>query len=115
MIRSIAYLDNWFSGSWETRSPVYTVKLKPVFSVPVSTGIASSTAAASENGVSLFRVKIRSSQYIATNAFKVKLGTNHATQPWRGAGRRVLFRLSALGLFARQHRPVVQFASEPVA
>jgi hypothetical protein len=53
---------------------VNTVKLKPVSSVPVSTGIASSTAAASENGVSLFRVKIHNCQHIATDAFKVKLG-----------------------------------------
>ena len=44
---------------------MYTVKAKPVFSVPVSTGIASSAAAASENGVSLFRVKVRSRQLTA--------------------------------------------------
>ena len=75
MIRSTAHLDSSFSGSWETRSPVNTVKLKPVFSVPVSTGIASSTAAARENGVSLFGAKIRSRQDIAKDAFKVKLDT----------------------------------------
>ena len=51
-----------------------TVKSKPVFSVPVSTGIASSTAVARENGVSLFSVRIRSRQDIAIDAFKVKLG-----------------------------------------
>ena len=96
---------------------MYTVKAKPVFSVPVSTGIASSAAAASENGVSLCRVKVRSRQLTTRVDSKIWLcrGTHHANQPYRGAGRTVLFGLFVFWLFERQQRPDVQFASEPVA
>jgi hypothetical protein len=41
--------------------------------------------------------------------------THHLNQPYRGAGMSVLLGLFALKLFARQHKPEVQFPSVPVA
>jgi hypothetical protein len=90
---------------------------KPVFSVPARTGMVSSTAAASENGVSLFHatVRIGADQSTVLLVSDAKLLTHHWNQPYRGAGTNVLLGLLTLGLFARQHKPEVQFPSEPVA
>ena len=96
---------------------MYMDHSKPIFSVPARTGIVSSTAAASENGVSLFHatVKIGADQLTVLLVSDAKLLTHHLNQPYRGAGRSVLLGLLLLGLFARQHMPEVQFPSEPVA
>ena len=96
---------------------MYMVHPKPVFSVPVRTGMVSSTAAASENGVSLFHamVRIGADQSTVLPVSDAKLLTHHWSQPYRGAETRVLLGLLLLGLFARQHMPEVQFPSEPVA
>jgi hypothetical protein len=90
---------------------------KPVFSVPARTGMVSSTAAASENGVSLFyaTVRIGAEQSTFLLVSDAKLLTHHCNQPYRGAGTSVLLGLLVLGLFVRQHMPEVQFPSEPVA
>jgi hypothetical protein len=69
--RNRAHLDNWFSESCETRSPVYMVHAKPVFSVPATTGMVSSTDAASENGVSLFHARVRISASQSTALLKL--------------------------------------------
>ena len=90
---------------------------KPVFSVPVRTGMDSSTAAASENGVSLFHatIGIGAEQSTVLLVSDAKQLTYHWNQPYRGAGTSVLLGLLGLGVFVRQHIPEVQFPSEPVA
>ena len=89
---------------------------KPVSFVPVRTGMVSSTAAASENGVSLFHTtaRIGADQSTVLLVSDAKL-THHWNQPYRGAGTNGLLGLFGLGLFARQHKLEVQFPSEPVA
>ena len=93
---------------------MYTVHAKPVFSVPVRAGMLSSTEAARENGVSLFHttVEINTGQ---STVLLIKILTHHWNQPYRGAGTSDLLGLVGLKLFARQHKPEVQFASAPVA
>ena len=92
------------------------VQAKPVFSVPVSTGIASRVAAANENGVSLFHgTTAPTNQQPPDSILASRRLTYHVNQPYRGAGRTVLFGVSGLKVFTRQHIGVVQFASAPVA
>jgi hypothetical protein len=86
------------------------VHAKPVFPVPARTGMASSTEAASENGVSLFHAVVKI--YADLDA---KLPTYHFNEPYRGAGTSILSGLIELKVFERQHKPPVQFASAPVA
>ena len=90
------------------------VHAKPVFSVPVRTGMASSTEAARENGESLFHTMVRINASQST-ALLIEILRHHWNQPYRGAGTSDLLGLVGLGLFARQHKPEVQFASAPVA
>ncbi len=87
---------------------------KPVFSVPARTGMASSAAAASENGVSLFHATVRIGTGQSTVLLIIPL-THHWNQPYLGAGTSVSLGLFVLGVFERQHKLEVQFPSEPVA
>jgi hypothetical protein len=52
------------------------VQAKPVFSVPARTGIASSTEAARENGVSLFHTMVRINASQST-VLLIKILTHH--------------------------------------
>jgi len=70
-------------------------KSNPVFTVPVSTGIASTTAAASDNGVSLFRTY---GGQDGAPISKIKSLTHHSNEPNRGAERTVWFGIFALTL-----------------
>jgi hypothetical protein len=60
-------------------------------------------------------VRISAGQPTVRLVSSVRLLTHHWNQPYRGAGRTVLFGLFVLCLFVRQHMPDVQFASDPVA